>query len=309
MTTGAVSTGDVTEQVRAGGTIGFADSRPVGSGLAGTITGLPAPGTIVDRGGELFRIDDRPVLLMFGPIPAWRDFAPGMTDGRDVRQLEENLRALGFFAAEPDDTFTSRTAAAVRAWQKSVGLEKTGEVPLGGVVFEAGPVRIASADAKVGASSSSDIVTVTHTDKQITIDLDADLASAAKVDTQARVSLPDGSTIDAVVVSVGATVQKSGENGEKTLIVPLVLRPADPAAGGDLVDVSVSATFTRTLASDVLRVPVVALLAGPDGTTQVEVVEKKTTRLVTITPGAFGDGLVEVAKGALKAGQKVVIAP
>lgn len=231
-----------------------------------------------------------------------------MSNGRDVRQLEENLRELGFFDGEPNDEFNWWTAEAIRDWQEARGLKRTGELPLGSIVFTAAAVRVGSVDAGPGAPSGGDVLTVTDTSKQITIDLDADLSSVAERDAKVQVSLPDGTVIDATVVSVGAAVQKDGENGEKVMKVPLVLAPDDPAVGGDLVDVTVSATFTRTLASDVLRVPVLALLAGPDGSTQVEVVNGAKSRLVTITTGAFGDGLVEVAEGKLTEGDEVVVA-
>ena len=51
---------------------------------------------VITRGHSLYAVDDEPAaFLLYGALPAWRDFAPGMTDGEDVRQLERNLRALG----------------------------------------------------------------------------------------------------------------------------------------------------------------------------------------------------------------------
>ncbi|WP_158497525.1 peptidoglycan-binding protein [Microbacterium sp. C448] len=309
--TGVVSRGDIAEQVRTGGKLGYGNSRALGSALPGTVTSVPAVGTVIGRGEELFRIDDQPVVLLFGALPAWRGFEAGMSNGRDVRQLEENLRDLGFFQREPDEEFTWWTAEAIRNWQKARGLPRTGELPLGSFMFGPAAVRVKSVDTGPGSPSGGAVLTVTDTGKQITIDLDADLASVAAKDTKVQASLPDGTIIDATVTSVGAPSEKEGEDGKKTMKVPLVLTPDDPAAGGDVIDVTVSASFTRILATGVLRVPVLALLAGPDGTTQVEVVDGKKSRLVTITTGTFGDGLVEVVKvvdGKLDEGDEVVVA-
>ncbi|WP_022894757.1 peptidoglycan-binding protein [Agromyces subbeticus] len=309
--TDVVSRGDIAERVRTGGKLGYGNSRALGSTLPGTVTSVPAVGTVIGRGEELLRIDDQPVVLLLGALPAWRGFAAEMSNGRDVRQLEENLRDLGFFQREPDEEFTWWTAEAIRNWQTARGLPRTGELSLGSFVFGPAAVRVRSVDAGPGSPSGGAVLTVTDTGKQITIELDADLASVAAKDSKVQASLPDGTIIDATVTSVGAAIEKEGENGEKTMKVPLVLTPDDPAAGGDVVDVTVSATFTRTLATGVLRVPVLALLAGPDGTTQVEVVDGKRSRLVTITTGTFGDGLVEVAKvvdGKLAEGDEVVVA-
>ncbi len=56
------------------------------------------------RGESLYDVDDAPAAwLLYGSLPAWRDFAPYMSDGEDVRQLERNLRALGY---DPDGDMT-----------------------------------------------------------------------------------------------------------------------------------------------------------------------------------------------------------
>ena len=75
---------------------------------------------MIRRGQSLYGVDDEPAaFLLYGSLPAWRDFAPGMTDGEDVRQLERNLRALGY---DPGDmtsttTGTGRPTAAVERFQ------------------------------------------------------------------------------------------------------------------------------------------------------------------------------------------------
>jgi hypothetical protein len=40
--------------------------------VTGTLTALPAVGTTLDRGWAMFRIDDRPVVLLIGRLPAYR---------------------------------------------------------------------------------------------------------------------------------------------------------------------------------------------------------------------------------------------
>ena len=86
---------------------------------------LPEPGAVIRRGEPLYRLDDAPAAwLLYGSLPAWRDFSSGMTDGEDVRQLERNLRALGH---DPDgdmtvdDDWDWATTAAVCASRTSAG--------------------------------------------------------------------------------------------------------------------------------------------------------------------------------------------
>src|SRR6185436_18705387 len=84
--------------------------------------------------------------------------AAGVSDGPDVRQLEENLVALGLDRSRRivvDQHFSAATAAAIRRWQASWGLpaaQRSGALPQGMVVFAPGAVRIEQVQAPVGAS-------------------------------------------------------------------------------------------------------------------------------------------------------------
>ena len=114
---------------------------------AGTLTALRDEGSVVTRGHSLYAVDGEPAAFLFyGALPAWRDFGPGMTDGDDVRQLERNLRALGYDpGADVDDDWTWETTAAVKQFQHDRGLDDDGKLARGEVVFRDGPTRIGEA--------------------------------------------------------------------------------------------------------------------------------------------------------------------
>src|SRR5204862_402247 len=76
-----------------GGTLGYAAARPVVNLVTGIYTWLPRPGTPVRAGDVLYRVDDTPVTLMAGSVPAWRPFGMGVSDGPDVRQPPAGLVA------------------------------------------------------------------------------------------------------------------------------------------------------------------------------------------------------------------------
>lgn len=306
--TAAVVRGDVTEQVRATGRLAFARRRDLGTSLTGTVTSVPRPGTVLGRGAELFRVDDRPVLLLLGRLPAWRAFAPGMSEGPDVRQLELNLAALGFFDAEPDETFTAGTAEAIRDWQESGDLERSGVLPLGTVVFQPERVRVASVTASPGAAAGPSVLAVTSAHRVATVDLDADLVALVAAGRRVEVTLPGGGRATGRVRSVGTPREKDQSDGGGALVVPVTIALGDPPAARDLVDVAVSAIFVRRLARNVLQVPIMALIAGPGGTTSVEVREGGRSRRVEVRLGAFGAGVVEVAAEGLTEGAEVVVA-
>jgi peptidoglycan hydrolase-like protein with peptidoglycan-binding domain len=135
------------------GTLGYGASLELYDRLAGTFTWLPSVGATISRGGTLWRIDDRPVVLMYGSVPAYRTLKEGVSDGPDVTQMNRNLIDLGYdpYGAVTDvETFSEATADAVRRWQKAEGLPQTGEVPLGRVVFAPGARRITTVHVTLG---------------------------------------------------------------------------------------------------------------------------------------------------------------
>ena len=124
-TTATVERRTLVERSSVDGTLGYGSALELYDRLAGTFTWLPAVGAVIARGGTLFRIDNLPVVLMYGSVPAYRALKEGVSDGPDVAELNVNLIDLGFDpygAIGDDDHFGEATAAAVRRWQKAEGL-------------------------------------------------------------------------------------------------------------------------------------------------------------------------------------------
>jgi peptidoglycan hydrolase-like protein with peptidoglycan-binding domain len=279
-----------------------------------TFTTLPEVGQIVRRGEGLYSIDGDPVLLLYGSVVAWRAFIAGMSPGPDVVELNANLRALGY-DAPTGDAFSAATQAAVRRLQEAHGLDATGELQLGSVIFKPGAVRVTSLQPPLGAAVQPGLVlNVTSTARQVTIALDAAQQAAVKVGDRAIITLPDNRTTPGVVSSVGSvatTPSSDGNNGEsQTPTVEVDVTPSDPAATGRLDQAPVSVSITTASVENALVVPVNALLALAGGGYAVEVVDASGARqLVAVTLGLFDDdeGLVEVTDTTLKAGQKIVV--
>lgn len=299
--------GDLVEHARQTGDLGFGPTRELGGGPPGTITSVAPIGSTVGRGQELYRVDDQPVILLIGTLPAWREFTPGMTDGADVLQLEQNLQALGFLDEAPDTVFGWDTGSGIEGWQEALGLEETGTVELGRVVFSPGDVRVAEHRSPVGAASGGAALGVTATEKVVTVDIHPSLAGFAPPGGVVEVSLPDGTTTGATITAAGAPVERDDGQGGTSLEVPLTLVLDDPAAAGSLSDVQVTVTIEHVLAEDVLLVPVLALLARPGGGFAVERVTPEGDELVDVELGAIADGLAEVSSAGLADGDEVVV--
>jgi peptidoglycan hydrolase-like protein with peptidoglycan-binding domain len=92
---------------------------------AGLITTLPVRNTQLGEGDVMLTASGRPVLILQGSTPAYRDLVPGISGG-DVRQLERGLKRLGFDPGPLDATYDQSTCQAVAAWYRSAGWEAFG---------------------------------------------------------------------------------------------------------------------------------------------------------------------------------------
>ena len=87
---------------------------------AGIITTLPARGDQLNEGDVLLTASGRPVFLLQGDTPAYRDLASGLS-GEDIRQLEVALKRLQFDPGPVDGVFDEKTSAAVADLYTSAG--------------------------------------------------------------------------------------------------------------------------------------------------------------------------------------------
>jgi hypothetical protein len=80
-----------------------------------------------------------------------------------------------------------------------------------------------------------------------------------------------------------------------------------PAAVGALDQAPVQVAITTATASDVLAVPVQALVALLEGGYAVQVLDGSEVRYLGVKVGLFADGWVQVSGNGLAAGQSVVV--
>ncbi|WP_049560153.1 peptidoglycan-binding protein [Nonomuraea sp. SBT364] len=296
------------DTLEADGELGYGPATTAVNRKPGTITWLPDSGDTITRGRSLYRVDNDPVVLMYGSTPAYRDLKDGV-EGRDVENLERNLSKLGYDGFTVDDEYTYATAVAVMEWQEDRGLEETGVVELGRVVFADGKVRVDTLDAQVGQPTSpgQKVLSYTGTTKVVTVRLDAEDQRLAKEKSKVSVTLPDDRTARGKVTEV-ATIIVPGEGNEEpeTKIEALVALDAkDRKKANGLDNAAVDVTFTADKREDVLTVPIASLVALREGGFGVEVVEGTTTRYVAVKTGLFSGGRVEIEGEGLAEGMTV----
>jgi membrane fusion protein, multidrug efflux system len=385
---GGVPTGDTTatierrtlvERSQLDGTLDYGGTLELYDRLAGTFTWLPAVGAVIGRGGTLFRLDNLPVALMYGSVPAYRALKQGVAEGPDVAELNVNLADLGFDpygAITENGHFSEATAAAVRRWQQAEGLPQTGEVELGRVVFAPGARRVTAVHVAIGedppgsnpeapaskkpaakkpaskkpvaekpaakapaskapsgskerAPSGSNeaaaapklVLGTTSTQQIVQLAVKADQQELAHVGEWAPVTLPNGDVVRGHITNVGTVATESSENekekggagggggggnsgnGENaTISVSLALDRR--VARLDKAPVSVE--LVKGIRHNVLAVPATALMATAGGGYAIEALEGARRVELSVTPGMFANGYVQIDGPRIHGGLTVI---
>ncbi|HEY3262275.1 MAG TPA: peptidoglycan-binding protein [Pseudonocardiaceae bacterium] len=309
--TTTVTRATLVEHTEVDGTLGYGAVTALEGRGGGTITWLPGLGAVVERGGTLYRVDELPVTLLYGNLPAYRRLAAG-DKGADVRQLEENLAALGYTGFTVDDAYTSATAAAVQRWQRDLGRAETGVVEPGQIAYAAGAVRVSKLDAQLGGQAGGPVLHYTGTTRSVRVDLDVDDQALAVVGGTVKVTLPGGRTVTGTVSSVGtvATAASDGGPGQNSAgaTIEVTVTIEDQAALGALDEAPVDVALVSQERKNVLTVPVTALLALREGGYGLEVVDGAVSRIVAVEVGMFADGRVEVSGAGVAEGTTVGVA-
>ena len=294
------------------GTLGYEDGSDVAAGADGTLTRLPAEGTVIQRGGVLYELDGRVrPRLLYGNRPLWRPLGPDVTDGADVLQLERNLEAMGFApkGMKVDRHWSNKTTRAVKRWQKSINRTRDGTLDASDIAFLPGPIRVAGHAATLGShvGPGAPVLDASSASRVVTLDLSASRQDLATPGQAVSVELPDGTLVGGTIREVGRVATVDQNSGAATVPVTIDLDPAATLPELDAAPVTVHAVVTRH--DDVLAVPVSALVALLESGYAVEVVDDDgARRYVAVETDLFDDGWVEIRGDGLAAGMAVVVA-
>ncbi|MCW2544380.1 MAG: hypothetical protein JWM40_1932 [Frankiales bacterium] len=324
--TAAVKRGALSDTISEYGTLTYR-ARPDGlpysviNRASGTYTALPTGGDTVSCGDVLYRVDDRPVLLLCGGTPAYRSLASG-DSGSDVAELNANLVRLGYATRAQLDpsspTFTPETASTLQKLQWKLHEDQTGSLDLGQVVFLPESLRVAAVNGVIGGSAQPGVpvVSATSDTPEVQVNLDPSEQDAVKGGDRARITLPNQTSVTGRVTGLGAVARapggldSAGSGGNAgAATIPLYLSIDQPDKARGLDQASVRVEILTVGVENVLSVPVTAIVATSDGGYAVEVAHADSRRdLVTVTLGLFDDskGRVQV-EGDVHEGDPVVV--
>lgn len=314
----AASTSETTQVVRrtlkesesVDGTVSHGTPIPLSTDAAGLVTQAPQDGQILSPGEVVLRIDDRPVTLVAGEFPMYRELRKvssserdiagkrlGLQTGADIEQLQTFLTGLGFDDSgrmETDGIFGAATEKAVKAWQASVGLPQTGRVDRTQIVFIDGDIRVEEAPA---AGQRFERLMVTDTSQKVTVSLSRTkrpfFPEGATVSIEA-----DGQTLEGTITDVS---RSTGVDGSTRYAAEASVETGLIPEGVDTAEL----TADRTIATDVLTLPVRALLALAEGGWAVQLPTETGTGLARVELSQVVDGIAEIS--GIQEGTEVVV--
>lgn len=316
-----------------------------GGGLV--ITGMYVhPGQSVKSGEVIAEVSDRPVYLLQGPLPLWRDLVPGES-GKDVMELQAALAHLNFSSGyDSYGYFGPGTEEAVAAFYQSIGypmpVESIGAsnvsptapsqlpgnssghskdvaskpaieaiVPMSEAWFVPDLPAIAlSVGAQEGDHSPSSLITLAEGGLQLKGQLDPSEASLIRTGMNVVVySQVTGFSGIGRVASMGAEVAASANNGGAAY-VPIGIRAAKPwpaSLNGQNVEITITAVTTGKA---VLAVPVAAVSSDASGQSEVVIEDRDgIEHRIHVRTGMSADGYVAIqsASPMLVAGTQAVV--
>jgi hypothetical protein len=250
---------------RGGATSGGAATVGTGVGtVTQVVTGVARAHDDIRSGDVLYTVESQPVIALRGALPAWRTMTRSSAAGNDIQQLEAALVALGYDVdgkVTVDEEWDSATTAMVKRWQRGLGVDDTGEVTLGSVVFIAHDATVASVDVAIGdaVQDGTGVLELTGTQQQVIITVPDELRASLAPSTP--VQLADGT---GVVTRLRSAEADDGSTSVEALITPDA--PIDATAG-----TSIKVTLTTSIATSALLVQTDAVVSMLDGSYALEV--------------------------------------
>lgn len=331
-----VVVGSLADQANVRATVAFAVETPI------TLVGLSDPavvtanvlgvGAVVQPGRVALEVNGRPVFVLPGAFPFYRDIGPG-AEGPDVTQLQDGLVAAGYSVPRSEaSTYGRGTQAAVKRLYEDAGYE-SGYVPdpraqpeevlvptipvvprAEVVTVHALPATLTTTSEVGGAlDGSTPAVTLASGDLVARANLPGPVAVRTTNGLTATLATDDGRSQAAVVSNVTLVGATTGPDADAAPADPLVVMTPTAPLPADWLGLDVLATISLGAVSESgLIVPTRAVAAGSDGTarvTRVRPPDDVLTRVDVVEVQALGGrSLVRpVQGGALVEGDMVQV--
>lgn len=207
----------------------------------GVVTQPPGAGAELTEGDVAMRASGRPVFVLVGGEPTYRDLGPGL-EGTDVRQLEEALVRLGFDPGPVDGVYDSSTASAVGSWYQRAGF-----APFTATADQLAGIRALEQDllsARLDVLSASDAVGSATADLRAAVNAHADAVAVH----EAAPSAIDAARAEASAADYQAAAELRARQGELDEV------RRDPTSTPEQIRVAEDAVEAARIALDASRI-------------------------------------------------------
>ena len=270
-------------------------------------------------------------ILLFGQIPAWREIKLGVTPGLDIKQLKHNLVMLGYGSESPinesSEIFTALTMQSIKNMQADLGLNSTGTLSLGDVVFLPGKsiVQYNSNFPSIGTVANPNAVVLSllpieeeslsnnalnsssyKSLQKVSTTIPVVNKELIEINSQVKIELPNEVEVYGSVSEIGkiAIVPQGNQSGDPYLEVSITIN--DDKSFPEWTGADVTVYVTREIASGVMAVPITSLVSLLRGGYGLEVVTDNATQLVPVEVGMYSDGWVEISSEYIQTGVQVM---
>lgn len=270
-------------------------------------------------------------ILLFGQIPAWREIKLGVTPGLDIKQLKHNLVMLGYGSESPinesSEIFTALTMQSIKNMQADLGLNSTGTLSLGDVVFLPGKsiVQYNSNFPSIGTVANPNAVVLSllpieeeslsnnalnsssyKSLQKVSTTIPVVNKELIEINSQVKIELPNEVEVYGSVSEIGkiAIVPQGNQSGDPYLEVSITIN--DDKSFPEWTGADVTVYVTREIASEVMAVPITSLVSLLRGGYGLEVVTDNATQLVPVEVGMYSDGWVEISSEYIQTGVQVM---
>jgi hypothetical protein len=311
--------------VHAGRTVDVTASAPYPRVV---VTKMPARlGGRVWPGHVIAEIDGRPIILLRGTLPAYRDLRVG-DSGPDVAQLQAALSKLGYLDNDPSGSFDLGTAGALGLLYEHVGYPAptyrppvmkhvkppppTPYLPMMQVSYiPAASALVVSVAARTGSQVAAGqvVLRLAVGKPYVTGVLSAQQASRTSTGVRARIALSNitKAGVIARISAIPAHATPGAGPPEYRVVVTSSRRPLPQRLIGSAVRLTLLMPVTG---GPVLTVPLTAVFSrGPSAFVVLVAASGRRTQ-VPVTTGPAAGGFVAVqpaASGALDPGDHVLI--
>jgi peptidoglycan hydrolase-like protein with peptidoglycan-binding domain len=274
-------------------------------GVSAVVLEIVSAGEVVGEGSVLVVVSGRPILLLGGSFPLYRDLQRGL-EGPDVVMVQEALARLGHFEDDIDGVFGSETEQAVAALYDAVGFEPAEpdgampgprrpvlRLPAGEVMVVDGlPAVVIQVGAATGdrVDEGSPLLVLAQGDPVVSLTVRGARSGAVAIGMPVRVFIDAlGLATEGVVVTLGEQEADFAEGISREVFVTV------DGLIANHVGMAVRAVMATQETEDaVLAVPVGAVFTEASGATTVVALVDGSEVAIPISPGRVIGGFVEL---------------